>query len=93
MARSQRCALSRSWRACQASTAGISGVGARVALVGDAAHGLSPHIAAGGTLGIEDASVLREALRTAPDLRGALMRYETARMPRFDRVREFAASG
>jgi 2-polyprenyl-6-methoxyphenol hydroxylase-like FAD-dependent oxidoreductase len=65
--------------------------GARVALVGDAAHGLSPHIAAGGTLGIEDAGVLREALRTAPDLRGALTRYETARMPRFDRVREFAA--
>ena len=31
----------------------------RVALIGDAAHGLSPHIAAGGTLGIEDAGVLR----------------------------------
>jgi salicylate hydroxylase len=64
--------------------------GTRVALIGDAAHGLSPHIAAGGTLGIEDAGVLRVALRTAPDLREALERYEHARIARFDRVREFA---
>ncbi len=46
--------------------------GRRVALIGDAAHGLSPHISAGGTLGIEDAGVLRTALTTAPDLSGAL---------------------
>jgi 2-polyprenyl-6-methoxyphenol hydroxylase-like FAD-dependent oxidoreductase len=58
----------------------------RVALIGDAAHGLSPHIAAGGTLGIEDVSALRAAL--AAD---ALPRYEQARMARFDRVREFSA--
>jgi 2-polyprenyl-6-methoxyphenol hydroxylase-like FAD-dependent oxidoreductase len=58
----------------------------RVVLIGDAAHGLSPHIAAGGTLGIEDVSALRTALAA-----GALPRYEQARMARFDRVREFSA--
>jgi salicylate hydroxylase len=62
----------------------------RVALVGDAAHGLSPHIAAGGTLGIEDVGVLRTALSGTPDLDDALKQYEHARMPRFDRVRELA---
>ena len=63
----------------------------RVALIGDAAHGLSPHIAAGGTLGIEDAGVLRDELAAGPGLAGALTRYEQARMARFDRVRQFSA--
>jgi len=63
-----------------------------VALIGDAAHGLSPHIAAGGTLGIEDIGVLRSELTDAPNLAEALQRYEKARMARFDRVREFSAS-
>lgn len=63
----------------------------RVALIGDAAHGLSPHIAAGGTLGVEDAGVLRTALEAAPTVREAFTRYEQARIARFDRVRELAA--
>ncbi|QIS13814.1 FAD-dependent oxidoreductase [Nocardia arthritidis] len=62
----------------------------RVALIGDAAHGISPHIAAGGTLGIEDVGVLRDALDTAPTLRAALGAYEQLRIPRFERVREWA---
>ncbi|MFD4633767.1 FAD-dependent oxidoreductase [Streptomyces sp. NPDC058284] len=33
----------------------------RVALIGDAAHGLSPHIAVGGTLGMEDADGAAES--------------------------------
>ncbi|MDT8911910.1 FAD-dependent monooxygenase [Amycolatopsis sp. PS_44_ISF1] len=65
--------------------------GRRVALIGDAAHGLSPHIAAGGTLGIEDAGVLRTALKTTPDLTEALKSYEQPRMERFERVRKFSA--
>ena len=64
--------------------------GARVTLIGDAAHGLSPHLSAGGTLGIEDVTVLRDALSTAPSPSDALVRYEQARLPRFARVREFA---
>lgn len=63
---------------------------AHVALIGDAAHALSPHISAGGTLGIENVGVLRAALTTAPDLADALRTYEQARIARFDRVREFA---
>ncbi len=64
----------------------------RVALIGDAAHGLSPHIAAGGTLGIEDVGVLRAALSASPDPAAALPAYERARIPRFDRIREFSES-
>ncbi|MEV0278755.1 FAD-dependent monooxygenase [Streptomyces sp. NPDC050610] len=65
---------------------------ARVALIGDAAHGLSPHISAGGTLGIEDAGVLRAALAGEHDTAKALARYEAARTARFDAVREHAAA-
>ena len=64
--------------------------GRHVALIGDAAHGLSPHIAAGGTLGIEDVGELRSALTGEPDLGAALSRYEEVRRRRFDRVREFS---
>ncbi|WP_405876162.1 MULTISPECIES: FAD-dependent oxidoreductase [unclassified Streptomyces] len=64
----------------------------RVALIGDAAHGLSPHIAAGGTLGIEDASVLRTELAAGPDTATALARYERARTTRFEKVREHSAA-
>ncbi|WP_225447185.1 FAD-dependent monooxygenase [Streptacidiphilus sp. PB12-B1b] len=62
----------------------------RVALIGDAAHGLSPHIAAGGTLGIEDAGVLRAALDAGPDTATALADYERARAARFEQVQRHA---
>lgn len=65
---------------------------ARVALIGDAAHGLSPHISAGGTLGIEDAGVLRDCLAHESDMAKALARYEAARTTRFDGVRDHAAA-
>jgi len=53
----------------------------RVAPIGDAAHGLPPHIPAGGTLGIEDVGVLRASLTDEPDTAKALARYEAARRP------------
>lgn len=62
----------------------------RVALIGDAAHGLSPHIAAGGTLGIEDVGVLRRGLAGETDLAMALAGYAKERMPRFDQVHAHA---
>ena len=62
----------------------------RVVLIGDAAHGLSPHISAGGTLGVEDVGVLVRALDAQPDLRSALKAYETDRMPRYETVRELS---
>lgn len=64
----------------------------RVALIGDAAHGLSPHIASGGTLGIEDVGVLRSSLTAEADLGKALTIYEHARSARFDTVREHSAA-
>jgi salicylate hydroxylase len=65
---------------------------ARVALIGDAAHGLSPHIASGGTLGIEDVGVLRSSLTAEDDPEKALTAYEHARSTRFDTVREHSAA-
>ncbi|MCW8100439.1 FAD-dependent monooxygenase [Streptomyces tauricus] len=65
---------------------------ARVALIGDAAHGLSPHIASGGTLGIEDVGVLRGSLTAEADLEKALTAYEHARSARFTTVREHSAA-
>jgi salicylate hydroxylase len=63
----------------------------RVVLIGDAAHGLSPHISAGGTLGVEDVGVLVRALAKAqPDIRSALKAFEADRLARYDRVREYS---
>lgn len=67
-------------------------VSERVVLVGDAAHGLSPHISAGGTLGLEDVGVLRTALGASRDLAASLRSYEDDRVRRFARVREFSAA-
>ncbi|WP_268253370.1 FAD-dependent monooxygenase [Streptomyces violarus] len=65
---------------------------ARVALIGDAAHGLSPHIASGGTLGIEDVGVLRSSLTAEADREKALTTYAHARSARFAAVREHSAA-
>lgn len=65
-------------------------VSSRVALIGDAAHGLSPHIAAGGALGIEDVMVLTNAIRAEQEIPAALKNYQTKRMPYFETVRHFS---
>lgn len=62
----------------------------RVALIGDAAHGLSPHIAAGGALGIEDVMVLINAIKNEASVPAALDRYQIQRMPYFEIVRKFS---
>ncbi|RFU47655.1 NAD(P)/FAD-dependent oxidoreductase [Paraburkholderia sp. DHOC27] len=62
----------------------------RVVLVGDAAHALSPHISAGGTLGVEDVTVLVRALRKHASLASALAAYEANRIPHYTQVRELA---
>lgn len=62
----------------------------RVVLAGDAAHALSPHISAGGTLGVEDVWVLVRALQKHDEIGAALSAYEANRMPHYERVHELA---
>jgi 2-polyprenyl-6-methoxyphenol hydroxylase-like FAD-dependent oxidoreductase len=61
-------------------------VSRKVALMGDAAHGLSPHISAGGTLGIEDVLVFVRLLQRNANLAAVLTEYEKNRMPQYQKV-------
>jgi 2-polyprenyl-6-methoxyphenol hydroxylase-like FAD-dependent oxidoreductase len=54
----------------------------RVVLVGDAAHASSPMLGQGGSLAMEDAWVLAEALRCAATVEAALDAYVERRRPR-----------
>ncbi|SEQ81675.1 2-polyprenyl-6-methoxyphenol hydroxylase [Lentzea xinjiangensis] len=67
-------------------------VSARVALAGDSAHAMSPHITAGATLGIEDAAVLSHLLGSTGDVPAALAAYEAAQIPRYAHVAELSAA-
>ncbi|WP_329066880.1 FAD-dependent oxidoreductase [Amycolatopsis sp. NBC_01480] len=58
-------------------------VDGHVALAGDAAHALSPHITSGASLGIEDAAVLADHLGRSGDVPAALKAYEADRLPRY----------
>lgn len=61
--------------------------GAGVALIGDAAHALTPFAAQGAAMAIEDAIILANLVAAMPDdLAGALARYEAVRRPRIRRV-------
>ncbi|MEV3935805.1 NAD(P)/FAD-dependent oxidoreductase [Glycomyces sp. NPDC049804] len=56
-------------------------------LLGDAAHGVAPILAQGGSLALEDAVTLGWALRRSPDsVPSALGSYDRARMGRIKRV-------
>jgi 2-polyprenyl-6-methoxyphenol hydroxylase-like FAD-dependent oxidoreductase len=59
---------------------------ARVALVGDSAHAMSPHITAGASLGVEDGTLLVDRLLALPNLPEALARYEADRIPHYEYV-------
>ena len=54
-------------------------VAGRVALVGDAAHAMTPHLGRGACEAILDATSLVEQLVTSPDVEAALARYDAAR--------------
>jgi len=56
--------------------------GGRVALLGDAAHAMTPFLGQGAAAAIEDALVLARAFEAASDVPEALARYETARKER-----------
>lgn len=59
---------------------------ARVALLGDAAHAVSPSAGQGASLALEDALVLANCLRDAPSAATAFERYESLRRPRAEKV-------
>ena len=58
-------------------------VSQRVALTGDSAHAMSPHITAGASLGVEDVGVLRDKLGSDAGFTTALKQYEADRLPRY----------
>lgn len=58
----------------------------RVALLGDAAHAMSPSAGQGASLAMEDAMELARCLRDAPDVPTAFRAFEKLRRPRVDRI-------
>jgi 2-polyprenyl-6-methoxyphenol hydroxylase-like FAD-dependent oxidoreductase len=61
---------------------------ARVVLIGDAAHASSPMMGQGGCLAMEDACVLAETLRSAPNIAQALSAFVGRRQPRVKWVQQ-----
>ncbi|MFK7841223.1 MAG: FAD-dependent monooxygenase [Sphingorhabdus sp.] len=58
----------------------------RTTLLGDAAHAMLPFLGMGAAMAIEDGYILAKALQLEPDIDGALVRYESARKPRTEKV-------
>ncbi|MGW2205951.1 FAD-dependent monooxygenase [Streptomyces sp. NPDC001774] len=58
----------------------------RVALLGDAAHAMTPNLGQGACQALEDAVVLAAALASGPDTDSALASYDAERRPRSQSV-------
>ncbi|TJZ54190.1 FAD-dependent oxidoreductase [Streptomyces piniterrae] len=61
-------------------------VAGRIALLGDAAHAMTPNLGQGACQALEDAAVLAAALATEPTVESALARYDAERRPRSQSV-------
>ncbi|MEU3562364.1 MULTISPECIES: FAD-dependent monooxygenase [unclassified Kitasatospora] len=61
-------------------------VSGRIALLGDAAHAMTPHLGQGACQALEDAVTLAAALTGTRTVEGALARYDAARRPRSQTV-------
>ena len=60
----------------------------RVLLIGDAAHASSPMMGQGGSMAMEDAWVLAEALESTGEVESAIQRFIIRRQPRVDWVQQ-----
>ncbi|MEV5608050.1 FAD-dependent monooxygenase [Streptomyces sp. NPDC052225] len=58
----------------------------RIALLGDAAHAMTPNLGQGACQALEDAVALAAALGAGPTVEAALLRYDTERRPRSQAV-------
>ncbi|MDR3008299.1 MAG: FAD-dependent monooxygenase [Sphingobacterium sp.] len=58
----------------------------RVCLIGDAAHGISPHIGQGAALALEDTVVLAELLKRHRDYQKAFELFQSLRQPRVEKI-------
>jgi len=58
----------------------------RVCLIGDAAHGISPHIGQGASLALEDTVVIAELLKLYKDYSTAFQAFQSERQPRVEKV-------
>lgn len=58
----------------------------RVCLIGDAAHGISPHIGQGASLALEDTVVIAELLKSHKDYRTAFQFFQSERQPRVEKI-------
>ncbi|MFE2351045.1 FAD-dependent monooxygenase [Kitasatospora cineracea] len=61
-------------------------ISGRIALLGDAAHAMTPNLGQGACQALEDAVTLAAALATAPGVDAALARYDAERRPRSQAV-------
>ncbi|MFG3223736.1 FAD-dependent monooxygenase [Kitasatospora sp. NPDC048194] len=61
-------------------------VSGRIALLGDAAHAMTPHLGQGACQALEDAVTLAAAVAEGPTVEGALARYDAVRRPRSQAV-------
>ncbi|MFD7922308.1 FAD-dependent monooxygenase [Streptomyces sp. NPDC059740] len=58
----------------------------RIALLGDAAHAMTPHLGQGACQALEDAVTLAASLAAGPTVDAALVRYDAERRPRSQQV-------
>jgi 6-hydroxynicotinate 3-monooxygenase len=60
-------------------------------LLGDACHAMTPYMASGAAMAIEDAAVLARCLLQSDDRATAFALYQTTRMPRVSKVQRISA--
>lgn len=58
----------------------------KVCLIGDAAHGISPHIGQGASLALEDTVVIAEKLQLNKECEAAFHAFQSVRQPRVEKI-------